>query len=57
MAMMALKLGAPHDYMRILQEHADFVNLPRIGVDENIAFPGAQGNIAPAVALADALGI
>jgi hypothetical protein len=57
MAMMALKLGAPDDYMRLLQEHAEFVNLPRIGVDENVAFPGVQGNIAPAVALRDALGI
>ena len=35
--MMALKLGAPEDYMQLLQEHADAVNLPRIGVDENVA--------------------
>ena|ERR1700678_4194860 len=28
MAMMALKLGAPKDYMRLLQEHTDLVNLP-----------------------------
>jgi len=37
MAMTALKLGAPEDYMGLLQEHADAVNLPRIGVDENVA--------------------
>jgi len=57
MAIMALKLGAPEDYMRLLQEHADMVNLPRVGVHENVAFPAVQANIAPAVALQDALGI
>lgn len=57
MAMMALKIGAPEDYMRLLQEHADAVNLPRIGVDENVAFPAVQANIAPAVTLQDASGI
>jgi hypothetical protein len=57
MAMMALKLGAPENYMQLLRDHADFVNLPRIGVDENVAFPSAQGNIALAVALQEALGI
>ena len=51
MAMMALKLGAPEDYMQILQEHADAVNLPRMGIDENVAFPAIQANIAPAVTL------
>jgi len=57
MAIMALKLGAPEDYMRLLQEHADLVNLPRVGIDENVAFPAVQANIAPAVALQDAFGI
>ena len=57
MAMMALKIGAPKDYMQLLQEHADIVNLPRVGVDENVAFPAVQANLAPAVALSDALGI
>lgn len=57
MAMMALKIGAPEDYMRLLQEHADAVNLPRIGVDENVAFPAVQANIASAVTLQDASGI
>lgn len=56
-AMMALKIGAPKDYMDLLQEHADLVNLPRIGVDENVAFPAMQANLAPAVALDDSLGI
>lgn len=54
---MALKIGAPKDYMDLLQEHADLVNLPRVGVDENVAFPAVQANLAPAVALEDALGI
>jgi hypothetical protein len=57
MAMMALKLGAPEDYIQRLQEHADLVNLPRVGIDENIAFPAVQANIAPAVSLQEALGI
>ena len=57
MAMAALKIGAPQDYMQLLKEHADIVNLPRIGIDENFAFPAVQANIAPAIALKDALGI
>ena len=55
--MMALKIGAPKDYMKLLKDHADAVNLPRIGVDENVAFRAIQANIASAVALQDALGI
>jgi len=57
MAMMALRIGAPKDYMQLLLEHADMVNLPRIGVDENVAFPAVQANIAPAVALQESKGI
>jgi hypothetical protein len=57
MAMMALKLGAPEDYIQLLKEHADMVNLPRVGVDDNVAFPAVQANIAPAVALREAFGI
>ena len=57
MAMMALKLGAPKDYMQLLQEHADAVNLPPIGTDENVAFPAVQANIAPAVTLQDTFSI
>lgn len=57
MAMAALKIGAPEDYMQLLKEHVDIVNLPRIGVDENVAFPAVQANVAPAIALKDALGV
>ena len=57
MAMRALKLGAPKDYMQLLQEHADAVNLPWIRVDKNVAFPAVQANIAPVVTLQDASGI
>lgn len=56
MAMMALRIGAPKDYMHQLADHADIVNLPRVGVDENVAFPAVQANIASAVAFDDALG-
>jgi hypothetical protein len=55
--MAALKIGAPEDYMQILKEHADIVNLPRIGIDENVAFPAVQANVAPAVEEKDALGV
>ena len=55
--MAALKIGMPEDYMWLLKEHANMVNLPRIGIDENVAFPVVQVNVAPAVALEDALGI
>lgn len=54
--MTALKIGAPKDYMQHLKEHADIVNLPRIGVDENVAFPRGQANLAEAIASKDALG-
>ena len=54
---MALKLGAPKDYMWLLKEHAEMINLPRVSIDENVAFPAVQANIAPVVALKDALGI
>ena len=57
MAMMALKIGAPHDYIHLLNKHAAMVNLPHIGVDDNVTFPTIQANIAPAVALYEALGI
>jgi len=56
-AMRAMDLGAPKDYMQLLKEHADIVNLPRVGVDQNVAFPAVQANVAPAVALDDSLGI
>jgi hypothetical protein len=54
--MTALRIGAPKDYMQLLEDHADIVNLPRVGVDMNVAFPAVQANIAPAVAFDDALG-
>jgi hypothetical protein len=56
-AMKALKIGAPKDHMQLLEEHADLINLPRVGVDENVAFPAVQANVAPAVSFDDALGI
>ena len=55
--MMALKISAPKDYMQLLEEHAHIVNLPWVGIDENVAFPAIQANVAPALALDDALGI
>jgi len=55
--MKALKIGVPKEYLQQLEEHADAVNLPRIGVDENVAFPAVQANVAPASASQEALGI
>ena len=57
MAMAALKIGAPEDYLQLLKEHTEMVNLPQIGIDENITFPAVQANIASAIAWKDALGI
>ncbi len=54
--MKALEIGAPKEYLKQLKEHADIVNLPRIGVDENVAFPAVQANVAPAVTLEEASG-
>ena len=56
MAMKVVKLGAPHDYMKLLQEHAEAVNLPRIGIDENVAFPAVQANVTPTITMQDAYG-
>ena len=33
------------------------VNLPRIGVNENVAFPAVQANVAPAVSQQEATGM
>ena len=52
--MKALEIGAPKEYVQQLKEHADIVNLPHVGVDENVAFPAVQANVAPAVALQEA---
>ena len=57
MATAALKIGALMDYMQLLEEHADMVNLPHVGVDENVAFPTVQANITPAVGFHEALGM
>jgi len=54
--MKALKIGAPKEYLQQLEEHADAINLPHIGVDENVVFPAVQANVAPASALQEALG-
>jgi hypothetical protein len=43
--------------MQLLEEHTDIINLPWIGVDENVAFSAVQANVAQAVALKDTLGI
>ena len=43
--------------MALLKEHAEIVNLPRVSIDDNVAFPAVQANVTPAVALHDALGI
>ena len=48
-AMAALREG-PEDLIENLERHADLIDLPRIGTNDNFAFPNMQLNIAPASA-------
>lgn len=47
--MHSMRLFAPREMMDVLEENADFNNLPRIGVDENVVFPAVQLNLSSAV--------
>ncbi|KAG6818850.1 hypothetical protein H0H93_001053, partial [Arthromyces matolae] len=46
-AMASLREGSPEVYTQ-LEKHASLINTPRIGSDDNFAFPTSQLNIAPA---------
>jgi hypothetical protein len=45
--MTALRHG-PKDLVENLERHAELIDLPRIGTDDNFAMPNMQLNIAPA---------
>ena len=45
-AMTALPQGPP-DFLRNLEMHAELIDLPRIGTDDNFAYPNMQLNISP----------
>jgi len=49
-AMAALHEG-PDELVENLERHADLIDLPCIGTDDNFAFPNMQLNIAPASAV------
>jgi hypothetical protein len=46
-AMAALRQG-PADLVENLESHAELIDMPRIGTDDNFAFPNMQLNISPA---------
>lgn len=45
----AMKAFAPAGVIQAFEEHAELMNMPRIGCDENVFFPTQQLNVAPAV--------
>ena len=45
--MTALRHG-PKDLVENLERHAELIDLPRIGTDDNCAMPSMQLNISPA---------
>ena len=51
-AMIVMKHFSPDSDMAMLDKNAEYNNLPRIGTDENTAFPAAQVNLAEAIAYA-----
>jgi hypothetical protein len=51
--MIVLKAFLPKADLAILDENSQHNNLPRIGSDDNTAFPGGQINLAGAVAYND----
>ena len=52
-AMIVLRDFLPKDDLAILDENFQLNNLPRIGSDDNTAFPGGQINLAGAISQAD----
>ena len=51
-AMIVLKDFLPKDDLSMLDENFQVNNLPRIGSDDNTAFPGGQINLAEAIGMA-----
>lgn len=41
--------GGPEGLKKLLTDRAEYLNIPRVGTDENVAFPTMQLNIAAAV--------
>jgi hypothetical protein len=54
-AMIVLREFLPKPEMALLDENSHHNNIPRIGSDDNTAFPGGQINLAAAVKYADSL--
>ena len=48
--MTALRQGPP-DLLQNFENHAELIDLPRIGTDDNFAYPNMQLNISPAASL------
>ena len=48
--MIVLKKLAPKSELALLEANSECNNLPRIGTDDNFAFPAGQINLAQAIA-------
>jgi hypothetical protein len=53
--MIVLKALAPKSHLAMLNANSECNNLPRIGTDENTAFPALQINLAKAIAFLNSL--
>jgi len=53
-AMTALRQGPP-DLLQNLENHTELIDLPRIGTDDNFAYPNMQLNISPAASLGSSM--
>lgn len=53
LGMRAMRAFAPPHLLQAFENHADLMNLPRVGSDDNVCFPTQQLNVAPAVSRTD----
>lgn len=51
--MRAMRAFAPAHMLETFAAHADLMNLPIVGCDDNVCFPTQQLNVAPAVSRSD----
>jgi hypothetical protein len=55
--MIVLKDLAPKAHLAMLDANSECNNIPRIGSDDNTAFPALQINLAKAIAFLNCLGM
>lgn len=49
--MVSINKFAPAPFIDQLKKHAELTNIPRIGTDDNVAYPTIQVNFAPAASI------